>query len=217
MGRDELRLLENELVPVYVTSTGEKVVYGMERPVVFAEELHKHLSQCTSFCEFFIEVSKLKVGYDQEELRLLLKEVEEYIPIYGAEVITYLKDCIMSEMIIPCKSKEAIDFTEANMKKEIVNNFTKAFPNYTFVETEKRVNGIGRIDIFALSGKRPVIMELKVKHKNPNGQLLAYATEFLNPILIGITQETIPLEGRLPQISYFTLDEIKSGIEEWVS
>lgn len=30
MGRDELRLIENELVPVYVTSTGEKVVYGTE-------------------------------------------------------------------------------------------------------------------------------------------------------------------------------------------
>lgn len=30
MDKDELRLLENELVPVYVTSTEEKVVYGTE-------------------------------------------------------------------------------------------------------------------------------------------------------------------------------------------
>ena len=30
MSQRELRLLENELVPVYLTSTGEKVVYGTE-------------------------------------------------------------------------------------------------------------------------------------------------------------------------------------------
>ena len=49
---DELRLLENELVPVYVTSTGEKVVYGTELHSVllvrskFADWVKNRLNDC---------------------------------------------------------------------------------------------------------------------------------------------------------------------------
>lgn len=49
---DELRLLENELVPVYVTSTGEKVVYGSELHEVlmvksnYRDWIRNRLSEC---------------------------------------------------------------------------------------------------------------------------------------------------------------------------
>ena len=41
---EELKLLENELVPVYITSTGEKVVYGTE--------LHKALEVKTKYADW---------------------------------------------------------------------------------------------------------------------------------------------------------------------
>lgn len=49
---NDLRVIENELVPVYVTSTGEKVVYGTElhaklKPgTVFADWIKRRISEC---------------------------------------------------------------------------------------------------------------------------------------------------------------------------
>ena len=67
---NELKLLENELVPVYTTSTGEKVVYG--------KDLHKKLEVKTDFSTWikrrFNECdAEEKAGYD------LLSKIEEQI------------------------------------------------------------------------------------------------------------------------------------------
>lgn len=49
---DKLQMVENELVPVYVTDTGEKVVYGTELHKVlqvkskYADWVKKRLSDC---------------------------------------------------------------------------------------------------------------------------------------------------------------------------
>lgn len=179
-------------------------------------ELKEQLDGCRSFTEFFITVCKIKVAADFEDLRRLLSLMDEYIPKYGGDAVVYLKDCIQTEIVLPCKSKEAITQLEKAMQSEIVNNFNTLFPKYTFVCTEKKVGGIGRIDIFALCGKRPVIIELKVRSKNPAGQLLAYATKFENPILIGITQKPIREENKIDGIKYMLFDELKRGVKQWI-
>lgn len=143
---------------------------------------------------------------DRDELKELLKLMDNYYADYTSAAIAYLKDCIQTEMFISCKSKIR---QEKMMQTEIVNNFNSLFPDYTFICTEKKVEGVGRIDIYALYGERPVIIELKVRHKNPNGQLLAYATKFENPILIGITQEPIQEENKISGIKYLIFDELK--------
>lgn len=179
-------------------------------------DLKQQLDNCKNFKDFFITVCKIKVSCEFDDLLTLLHLLNAYIPTYGGKAIVYLKDCIQTEMVLPCKSKEAIIQAEKEMQKEIANNFHFVFPKYTFVCIEKKVNGIGRIDIFALYDKRPVIIELKTKRRSPNSQLLAYATKFEDPILIGITQEAIAEENKIPGINYLVFDELRKGAGNWI-
>jgi phage anti-repressor protein len=63
---NDLRVIENELVPVYVTSTGEKVVYGTElhaklKPgTVFADWIKRRISECDAVEGKDYEVSRKK-------------------------------------------------------------------------------------------------------------------------------------------------------------
>lgn len=190
-----------------------KINYEGEQPTVSARD---QLNSCNNFEDFFIKVCKLKVEMEHDELKELLKIMDNYYTNYNPMAIAYLKDCIQTELVLPCKFKGTINYLEKKMQTEIVNNFNSLFPDYIFVCTEKKVDGIGRIDIYALCGERPVIIELKACHKNPNGQLLAYATKFEEPILIGITQEPIKQENKVPGIKYLIFDELKSGVSEWI-
>jgi phage anti-repressor protein len=62
---NELRLLENELVPVYVTSTGEKVVYGSELHEVlkvksnYRDWIRNRLSECEAVENEDYEAAKI--------------------------------------------------------------------------------------------------------------------------------------------------------------
>lgn len=180
------------------------------------ELMRKRLKKCKSFKDFFIEVSKIKVGGDTDDLKELQKIMMEFVPIYGGEAIVYLSDCISAERILPCKSQEAKYFREKQMQKEISDNFNSIFPEFEFIQTEKVIDGIGRIDILAKKGEQFVIIELKAGRKNPNKQLIAYASEFKSPILIGITEESLPKESILQGIQYFLFSDLKEGVETWI-
>lgn len=86
---NELKLLENELVPVYTTSTGEKVVYG--------KDLHKKLEVKTDFSTWikrrFNECdAEEKAGYD------LLPKIEEQISGAKHSIDYLIKSGIAKEM-----------------------------------------------------------------------------------------------------------------------
>lgn len=63
---NDLRVIENDLVPVYVTSTGEKVVYGMDlyaklKPgTVFADWIKRRISECDAVEDKDFEVFRKK-------------------------------------------------------------------------------------------------------------------------------------------------------------
>lgn len=176
---------------------------------VSARALHEKLNRHRDFNDFFVAVSKMKVSMDMEELKLLRMVVKAFTYKFSSEAITYLADSIDAEMVLPINSLEARKANEEKMKEEIVNNFNLIFPDYTFIECEKQVDGIGRIDIYALCGERSVIIELKTGNKNPNIQLIAYGSKFDNPILIGISEKEIEDERKIEGISYFTLSELR--------
>lgn len=190
--------------------------YESEQPTVSARELHEKLNTFHDFKDFFVEVSKLKVSFEIEELKILQVVVKMFSSKFGGDAIVYLADSISTEMILPCKSADIRKRIESDMKRQIVNNFNQIFPNYTFVGCEKKVDGIGRIDIYALFGERSVIIELKTGNRNPNAQLVAYGSKFENPILIGITENEIETTKKLNNIIYYTLDELRKGVEQWV-
>ena len=178
--------------------------------------IRERLKQCRNFKDFFVEVSKMKVIYDIDDLKKLQKIIKEFVPVYGSEAIVYLSDCISTERVLPCKSEEARHFREKQMQKEISDNFSSIFPEFEFVQTEKSISGIGRIDILAKKGEQPVIIELKAGRQNPNKQLIAYASKFKNPVLIGITEEPLPKDSILQEIQYYLFSDLKEGAETWI-
>ena len=201
----------NELIKIQNNENGQ---------AVSARDLHKALSLCKSFEEFFIKVSELKCSLDTiAELRTLRKTVELFLTKYSGDAITYLADSIDVETTLPCRQEISSEINESQMKEELLNNFTNAFPDYALIGVEVSVKGIGRIDVLAKECRceRPVIIEIKASDMNPNKQLLAYAKGYKNPILIAITKKMFPLERRLKAIAYYTLEELKEGANLWVS
>ncbi|MFR3819076.1 MAG: hypothetical protein ACLTXO_11095, partial [Fusobacterium varium] len=143
--------------------------------LVSAKDLHEFLSIIDNFEDFFIKVSKLKVNFNRTNLKILLNELDNeiYLRKFNVASIVYLKDSIVGEMTLGCKNIINNDFSEKEMKQYVIKNFSRIFPNYHYLGQEIEVKNIGRIDILAkdnLSNKH-VIIELKLKNKNPNAQL----------------------------------------------
>ena len=168
-----------------------------------------------NFEDFFIYINNIKIK------NIYLKEIIEELkrPIYCLTfnhiAIVLLRDSLEFENFITNKYLiENKKLTEKYLKKYILNNFKKIFPNYTFIKSEYIVKNIGKIDILGKENNtnRDVIIELKIDEKNPNKQLIAYSKNFKNPILIGITN--MKEKYYLDFIKYYTLKEI--GFEEKV-
>lgn len=193
-----------------------RINYEAENPTVSARELYEELDACENFMDFFIKSSEMKLRFGRENLKMLITVLRKFYSKYGAESIIYLSDSIYAEMALPCNSIEAEKFSESMMKKEILNNFDKIFPQYDCVKTEKCIKGIGRIDIYAEENGRPVIIELKISNKSPNQQLLAYGANFENPMLIGITELPLEKERKIPGVKYFSLGELRKKIDNWI-
>ncbi|MBQ6887216.1 MAG: antA/AntB antirepressor family protein [Lachnospiraceae bacterium] len=76
---NELRMIENELVPVYETSTGEKVVYGSELHKVlgakskFADWVKNRLNDCDAVENVDYEASKILEASGQTKIEYILK------------------------------------------------------------------------------------------------------------------------------------------------
>lgn len=174
-------------------------------------KIEKILEQDMTFEEYFVCVCELKVSLDKEHLKILRNVVKKNVNRYPANVVAYLCDCIDTEKLLPC-NRDTRKTIELQMKNEVIKNFAQYFPEYTFIETEKVVSGVGRIDIFASHNNKPVIIELKIAGKSPNAQLIAYSSKFKGAELIGITEKEIPEELKISDIKYFTITELRQRI-----
>lgn len=178
--------------------------------LVSARELHELLKNIEEFKEFFICVSEFKTEFTKENLKILLKELdnEYYYEKFGEVAILYLRDSILCEGILPCKNNIEEKFSERDMQKYIIKNFENIFPEYEYLGQEVEVDKIGRIDILAKvkNSDTKVIIELKLGNKNPNTQLLAYAHKYKNPILIAITEKPTK---KIKDIKYLLWSDIK--------
>jgi len=194
----------NNLIPV---------TYDGERQTVSGRELHEFLVEQETFKDFFIVVSEIKVCAQHDFLKDLRDEVRKFSLRFGSDAITLLCDSITAEMVLPCKNIQERKANEGAYKKYLVDNFDSLFPSYKYLGQEIQVNKIGRIDILAecRDSGRTVIIELKIGSLNPNKQLIAYGSNYENPILIGITESPISPHQRLSDILYFTYEELGSG------
>ena len=196
-----------------------KVNYETETPTVSARDLHEALHDCKCFEEFFIKVCEFKCSFEQKDLRVLRDVIKTFVFRFHGDAITYLTDSITTEMLLPCKQDVSPEVKEKELQNELLNNFNNAFPEYKLLGSEIPVKGVGRIDILAedMASGRPIIMELKVKSKSPNKQLIAYASGYENPILIGITENSLQTESKYKGIYYYTFGELKEGAQQWVN
>lgn len=147
-----------------------------------------------------------------EKLRGLsqgLKDLDLYTNV-NINSIVNLADMVDMQIGLTTLSLSNNDIKEKEYHKYIIDNFNKLFPDYILQDSEFRINGIGRIDILAKDRvtNREVIIELKTKRQNPSKQLIAYAKDFNNPILIGITEKEINIKHRISNITYFTYKEL---------
>jgi hypothetical protein len=176
------------------------------------KEMIKNLESKVDFKEFFIEVSKYRVDMIGEELKILIDIIDSFSEKFGYEAIIYLKDSILTEKLLPCKSSNEREYHEKEFVEELKKDFKVIFPDYEIIKNEYFVFGIGRIDILAKekSTNRDIIIEIKAKNNNPNKQLISYSSEFENPILIGITEQELNRNQKLEGIIYYTYEEIRS-------
>lgn len=192
-----------------------KVNYKSDRQTVSAQAIHRILSSFNDFESFFTAVCAMKVKFEKIDLTTLRRAVSEFRGQYSSSAIAYLNDCIDCESVIPCKLKEPRKNSERDYQKIIVANFESVFPDLIYLEQEKVIPGLGRIDIFAQEkGGRPAIIELKIGGKNPTQQLVAYASHFTDPLLIGITETEISPKNQKTGIKYLTYIKIGVNLDE---
>lgn len=103
-----LKIIENELVPVYVTSTGEKVVYG--------SELHRCLGTKSNYREWI-------------KRRLLDIDAEESIDFTSVEISTVSGGTPKKEHILKLDTAKEMAMLERNEKGKQVRRY--------FIEVEK--------------------------------------------------------------------------------
>lgn len=162
-----------------------------------------------NFEELFLWVSRQKLNSNSKQL----KELRRYIKsrfINKFEATIYLIDFLDLEIINAYECENNRENREKQMQEYIIRNFELLFPDFVFVKSEHAIK-TGRIDILAedKNSKRPVIIELKAKNKNPTLQLLAYSKEFINPILIGISEQEI-LDTKIDnEIMYYVFSKNK--------
>lgn len=174
------------------------------------ESILSTLRSVSDFKSFFIIVCNCKISFNRSELKILYDALDKFESQYGITAIAYLKDCIQVEMTLPCKNLIKRRYTEKELQGILIQRFSAIFPAYELLSAEVPVKGIGRIDVLArdLKSNRYVVIELKVKNKNPTSQLLAYASNYNNPILIGITEEKLTADQRSPSVEYYTFKEL---------
>ena len=175
--------------------------------------LVKALFGCKDFEEFFYRVSTYKDMFHRDELHILLQVMNVFQDEYDFEKFQFLKEYIIAWSVLPMCNPVERGKVERDYQIKIIDNFKKIFPEYKFVGSERKTSCGGRIDILAEKDNRPVIIELKVGKKNPSNQLLAYATDFNNPILIGISEEEVDSKNRSKSIQYLTYKELFKRIQ----
>lgn len=96
---------------------------------------------------------------------------------------------------------------EIDYAKLLAEGAADIFPEFTSVKREAVFEGF-RVDLLAQmpDSGRDVLFELKLGTEDPTPQLQRYAAHFKDPVLIGITEKSLPPRKEQENIYYFTYD-----------
>ena len=112
--------------------------------------------------------------------------------------------------------RQSLKITQREIKDNLIQNFNKIFPNWEFIKDEYCIKNVGFIDILAKDKEtnRYVIIEIKKDETNPNKQLLKYSKDFINPILVGITD--MDKKKYKNNIMYFKTKDILNKLKQYI-
>ena len=71
----------------------------------FYKYLKRKLENCKNFQDFFNKVSQYRLELENEELKYLIKLIDEFREKYGVETICFLKDSLQLEYVWCSKLK----------------------------------------------------------------------------------------------------------------
>lgn len=143
-----LKVIENELVPVYETSTGEKVVYGTE--------LHSVLGVKSKFADWVKNRLNDCEAAENEDFQSFSKILEKGRP--------------QMEYIIKLDTAKEMAMLERNDKGKQVRRY--------FIEVEKRYKSSASGKMEGLSPQLQLLINMELKQKEQDAKLTALEDKF---------------------------------------
>ena len=160
------------------------------------EEIEKFLKLCTieNFHKFYTMVYECYYNNaDETTTEIIYKGLEELREFTDIN-LNYLIQQFLEKFCEYARGKHCTEkCSEKTYQENIIKNFNKFFPEYSYLSQYNKVEGVGNLDILAIDkvSGRYVVLELKTGKANPNKQLFAYSHIYENPIMVAVTTKEV--------------------------
>lgn len=170
------------------------VVSDIDKEYIWLEDI-KNINDLESYINTLIKIYlKMSNAIEYIEFLGIIKRLNEVIQselpsinndLFKNIEILFIMHYVLGNDVL----RQSLNITEKEIKDKLIQNFNKIFPNWEYIKDEYYIENVGFIDILAKDKEtnRYVIIEIKKDETNPNKQLLKYSKDFINPILVGIT------------------------------
>lgn len=197
------------------------VVSNINKEYIWLEDI-KNINGLESYINTIINIHfKINNIFEYIDFLGIIRRLNEVIQSELPTINNNLFDNIEMLFTMNCVSgndvlRQSLKITEKEIKDNLIQNFNKIFPNWEFIKDEYCIENVGFIDILAKDKEtnRYVIIEIKKDETNPNKQLLKYSKDFINPILVGITD--MDKKKYKNNIIYFKTKDILNKLKQYI-
>lgn len=197
------------------------VVSNINKEYIWLEDI-KNINDLESYINTIINIHfKINNIFEYIDFLGIIRRLNEVIQSELPSINNNLFDNIEMLFTMNCVSgndviRQSLKITEKEIKDNLIQNFNKIFPNWKFIKDEYCIENVGFIDILAKDKEtnRYVIIEIKKDETNPNKQLLKYSKDFINPILVGITD--MDKKKYKNNIIYFKTKDILNKLKQYI-
>lgn len=189
----------------YIWLEDIKNINDLESYINTLIKIYLKMSNAIEYIEFLGIIKRLN-GVIQSELPSINNDLFKNIEIL------FIMNCVSGNDVL----RQSLKIIEKEIKDNLIQNFNKIFPNWEFIKDEYCIENVGFIDILAKDKEtnRYVIIEIKKDETNPNKQLLKYSKDFINPILVGITD--MDKKKYKNNIIYFKTKDILNKLKQYI-
>ena len=197
------------------------VVSNINKEYIWLEDI-KNINDLESYINTIINIHfKINNIFEYIDFLGIIRRLNEVIQSELPSINNNLFDNIERLFTMNCVSgndvlRQSLKITEKEIKDNLIQNFNKIVPNWEFIKDEYCIENVGFIDILAKDKEtnRYVIIEIKKDETNPNKQLLKYSKDFINPILVGITD--MDKKKYKNNIIYFKTKDILNKLKQYI-